>query len=104
MIREFNYRGERFRIVAHGHPGKEEIFLTHMEDGDEGEGLSLDRLTDAGNDPAESLETCLARLADQTMEEWNITPSDPGRGFAWDETSMEVAPRAAVRATSGQSG
>lgn len=102
MIKEFTYRGERFRTVVHGHPGTEEIFLTHMEDGDEGEGLSLDRLADSDNDPSDSLETCLARLADAVFAEYDITPSNPDEGFAWDETSLEAAPRVAVRASTGQ--
>ncbi|MFA5982513.1 MAG: hypothetical protein WC782_00705 [Methylococcaceae bacterium] len=91
MVREFSYRGEKFRATVHGKPGKEEIFLIHMlEDDEEGPEISLDRFEDADNDPTESLDTSLAALANKLIHEQNLQCSDPEQGFAWIEAPTGV--------------
>lgn len=85
MVREFSFRGEIFRATVHGRAGKEEIFLIHMEDGEEGPEISLDRFEDPDNDPTQSLECGLAALADKLMTEQSIVPSDADATFAWVE-------------------
>lgn len=95
MVREFSYRGEIFRATVHGKPGKEEIFLIHMADGEEGPEISLDRFEDPDNDPSQSLETSLAVLADKLFQEQDIVPADSSAAFAW------VEPKTAIRVHSG---
>jgi hypothetical protein len=92
MVREFAYRGEIFRATVHGRTGKEEIFLIHMVDGEEGPEISIDRFEDADNDPNEGLEQGLIRLADKLFSEQGIVPSDADAPFAW----IEAQPRAQV--------
>ena len=88
MVREFLYRGETFRATVHGRPGKEEIFLIHMVDDEEGPEISLDRFEDADNDPAQSLENGLAALADKLMTEQGLVPNAPDAAFAWVEPKL----------------
>ena len=95
MVREFSYRGETFRATVHGRPGKEEIFLIHMTDDEEGPEISLDRFEDADNDPSQSLENGLAALADKLMTEQGLIASAPGEAFTW------IEPKVAVRVHSG---
>lgn len=91
MVREFSYCGETFRATVHGRPGKEEIFLIHMdEDDEEGPEISLDRFEDADNDPTQSLEQCLATLADKLIREQGITPSAPSSAFDWIEPKLKA--------------
>lgn len=96
MVREFSYRGETFRATVHGRPGIEELFLIHMEDGDEGPEISLDRFEDPNNDPNQSLDNKLADLADQLIQEQGISPSAPDAEFVW-----AMAPTAGARVHNG---
>jgi hypothetical protein len=97
MVREFSYRGETFRATVHGRPGIEELFLIHMIDGEEGPEISLDRFEDPNNDPAQSLESKLADLADQLMQEHGLAPMDPDAGFAWAEPKTGVKVHSGVQ-------
>ncbi|WP_367025708.1 hypothetical protein ABZN20_14525 [Methylococcus sp. ANG] len=96
MVGEFWYRGERFRATIHGRTDKEELFLIYMlEDDEEGPEISLDRFEDPDNDPNQSLEDCLAMLADRLMKEQAISASKPDAEFAW------VQPKTGVNVHSG---
>lgn len=99
MVGEFWYRGERFRATVHGRPGKEEIFLIYMlEDDEEGPEISLDRFEDADNDPNQSLEGCLAKLADKLLKEQELVPSAPDAEFCWAEAKAGVKVHSGVQA------
>jgi len=65
MVREFEYKGETFRVTAHGIPGHEEIFIVHIEvDGTEGGETSIDRMTEE-NDTSAPLEDIIVMLCDR---------------------------------------
>lgn len=88
MVRGFTYQGERFKAMVHGHPGKEEIFITHLlEDDEEGAEISLDRFEDAGNDPSQSLDSILVMLCDKLIREQSIAPAAPAAAFAWFDST-----------------
>jgi hypothetical protein len=97
MVREFSYRGEIFRATVHGRPGKEEIFLIHMTDDEEGPEISLDRFEDPDNDPAQSLEDGLATLADKLIAEQGIVPAAGDAPFAWAESKGSVRVHSGVQ-------
>ncbi|MDF9392696.1 MULTISPECIES: hypothetical protein [Methylococcus] len=99
MVGEFGYRGERFRATIHGRPGKEELFLIYMlEDDEEGPEISLDRFEDPDNDPNQSLEDCLAMLADRLMKEQAISATKPDAEFAWAQPKTSVNVHSGVQA------
>jgi hypothetical protein len=82
MVREFQYKGETFRITAHGIAGHEEIFIVHMEDGEEGGEISIDRMTEE-NDTSAPLEEICVMLCDRLIPERDIKVSDLNGPFAW---------------------
>lgn len=86
MVREFLYRGDRYRATVHGRPGKEEIFIVQMlEDDEEGPVISIDRFEDASNDPQASLEAAIATLVDRMHAEQGLQASEPSAPFAWSD-------------------
>jgi hypothetical protein len=84
MIREFQYRGETFRINAHGIPGHEEVFIIHLVDGEEMDEISIDRMTEE-NDTSAPIEDICIMLCDRLIKEQGIACAEPGAGFAWVE-------------------
>src|SRR5262245_19119941 len=89
MIREFGYKGETWRVAAHGIAGREEVFIVHIEaDGREGPEASIDRMTEP-NDSNAQLEDIIAMLCDRLLAERGMTPSDPSGPFAWREGDIE---------------
>lgn len=52
MVREFQYRGETFRVNAHGIAGHEEVFIIYLVDGEEVEETSIDRMTEENDTSA----------------------------------------------------
>lgn len=91
MVRGYVYRGETFRVTAHGRPGKEEIFIVHiLEDDEEGGEISLDRFEDKDNDPEETLESVVLRLTEKLIREQPINVSEPEAGLNWIEANPAV--------------
>ncbi|MGJ5181438.1 hypothetical protein ACQR16_32060 [Bradyrhizobium oligotrophicum] len=84
MVREFEYKGEVFRVTAHGIHGHEEIFIVHIEDGVEGDEISIDRMTEE-NDTSAPLEDIIVMLCDKLIPEAGIVCREPGGAFAWRE-------------------
>ncbi|MFG1299655.1 hypothetical protein V5F49_07645 [Xanthobacter sp. V3C-3] len=85
MVREFEYKGETFRVTAHGIHGHEEIFIVHMEDeGVEGAEISIDRMTEE-NDTSAPIEDILVMLCDQLIPQSEIRVQNPEAPFAWRE-------------------
>jgi hypothetical protein len=82
MVREFQYKGETFRITAHGIAGHEEIFIVPMEDDEEGGEISIDRMTEE-NDTSAPLEEICVMLCDWLIPERDIKVSDLNGPFAW---------------------
>lgn len=83
MVREFEYKGETFRVTAHGIAGHEEIFIVHIEqDGSEGAETSIDRMTEE-NDTSAPLETIIVMLCDRMIPERSIDVRDPDGAFSW---------------------
>jgi hypothetical protein len=82
MVREFQYKGETFRVTAHGIAGHEEIFIVHMEDGEEGGEISIDRMTEE-NDTSAPLEDICVMLCDRLIPERKIEVQNPDGAFAW---------------------
>jgi len=98
MVREFLYRGDRFRATVHGHAGKEEIFVVQvLEDDDEGPEISLDRFEDKHNDPGESLESVLARLVERMQVEQQLTATEPTAGFTWSTGKVQARVHSGVQ-------
>ncbi|WP_315780329.1 hypothetical protein [Bradyrhizobium sp. SZCCHNPS1003] len=84
MVREFEYKGEVFRVTAHGIHGHEEIFIVHIDDGVEGGEISIDRMTEE-NDTSAPLEDVIVMLCDKLIPEAGIVCREPGGAFAWRE-------------------
>ncbi len=87
MVREFQYKGETFRVTAHGIAGHEEIFIVHMEDGEEGGEISIDRMTEE-NDTSAPIENIIVMLCDKLIPERDIKVQDPGGAFAWRQGNV----------------
>lgn len=84
MVREFEYRGETFRVNAHGAPGHEEVFIIHLVDGEEEGEISIDRMTEE-NDRAAPLEAIITLLCDRLMIEREVVVADANGPFKWRE-------------------
>ncbi len=84
MIREFQYRGETFRVNAHGVAGHEEVFIIHLVDGEEMGEISIDRMTEE-NDTSAPLERICVLLCDRLIAENDVDCTAPEAGFAWVE-------------------
>ncbi|NPU13112.1 MULTISPECIES: hypothetical protein [Bradyrhizobium] len=84
MVREFEYKGEVFRVTAHGIHGHEEIFIVHIDDGVEGGEISIDRMTEE-NDTSAPLQDIIIMLCDKLIPESGIVCRDPAAPFAWRE-------------------
>lgn len=93
MIREFQYRGETFRVNAHGVAGHEEVFIIHLVDGQEEGEISIDRMTEE-NDTSAPIEDICVMLCDRLIAENSVDCADPNGGFAWVEakTLRDVLP------------
>jgi hypothetical protein len=86
MVREFEYKGEVFRVNYHGISGHEEIIIVHLEDRvmEEGGEISIDRMTEE-NDTGAPIEEIIVMLCDQLIPERGIQVSDPNGAFTWRE-------------------
>jgi hypothetical protein len=84
MVREFSYKGETFRVTAHGIHGHEEIFIVHILDDEELGETSIDRMTEE-NDTSAPLEAICVMLCDRLISEQGVRCQDPAAGFAWRE-------------------
>jgi hypothetical protein len=84
MIREFQYKGERFRVNAHGIHGHEEVFIIHFVDGEESSEISIDRMTEE-NDTSAPIDDICVMLCDKLIADEDIQCSDPNAGFTWIE-------------------
>jgi hypothetical protein len=89
MVREFGYKGETWRMTAHGIHGHEEVFIVHIEpDGTEGFENSIDRMTEP-NDTNAPLQQIIVMLCDAVIEDRGIKVSDPNAAFAWREGGVQ---------------
>jgi hypothetical protein len=87
MVREFEYKGETFRVTAHGIAGHEEIFIVHIEpDGTEGSETSIDRMTEE-NDTSAPLEDIIVMLCDRLTPDIDVR--DAGGAFAWRQGNIK---------------
>jgi len=87
MVREFVYKGETFRVTAHGIQGHEEIFIVHILDGDELGEISIDRMTEE-NDTSAPLEAICCMLCDRLIAEQALECQSPDVGFAWRQGNV----------------
>ena len=88
MIRDFGYKGEMWRVAAHGIPGREEVFIVHIgQDGTGGFEDSIDRMTEP-NDTTAPLQDIIVMLCDRLIEERGLTVSDHGEPFAWSQNAV----------------
>ena len=87
MVREFQYRGETFRVNAHGIAGHEEVFIIYLVDGVEEAETSIDRMTEE-NDTSAPLEDICVMLCDRLIGEQGIACADPNAGFTWVEGNI----------------
>jgi hypothetical protein len=91
MVREFEYKGETFRVTAHGIAGHEEIFIVHIEaDGMEGGEISIDRMTEE-NDTNAPLQDIVVMLCDRLIPERGIEVSNPNGPFSWRQGNVQFA-------------
>lgn len=84
MIREFQYKGETFRVNAHGVHGHEEVFIIHLVDGEEMGEISIDRMTEE-NDTSAPIEAICVMLCDKLIAEQQIDCADPEANLVWVE-------------------
>lgn len=86
MVREFEYKGETFRVTAHGISGHEEIFVVHIDrEGVEGGETSIDRMTEE-NDTSARLEDILVMLCDRLVPDIDVR--DSSAPFAWRDGNV----------------
>ena len=92
MVREFEYKGEVFRVNYHGISGHEEIIIVHLEDRvmEEGGEISIDRMTEE-NDTTAPLEEICQMLCDRLIPEREIAVRDPGADSASFELDVCLA-------------
>lgn len=97
MIREFRYKGETFRVNAHGIPGHEEVFIIHLVDGEEEGEISIDRMTEE-NDTSAPIDAICVMLCDKLIAEQGVECLDPNGEFTWVEGKRvwEVPPSTAI--------
>lgn len=87
MVRGFEYKGEAFRVTAHGIKGHEEIFVVHIDkNGVESEETSIDRMTEE-NDKSAPLEDILVMLCERLIPD--IAGHDPSRPFTWRDGDVK---------------
>jgi hypothetical protein len=87
MVREFEFKGETFRVTAHGIAGHEEIFIVHIEqDGTEGSETSIDRMTEE-NDTSAPLEDIIVMLCERLTPDIDVR--DPNGAFAWRQGNVQ---------------
>jgi hypothetical protein len=79
MVRDFGYKGEVWRVAAHGIAGRE------------------DRMTEP-NDTGAPLEDIIVMLCDRLIDDRAMTVSDPNAPFAWDTTGIRFMVHDGVRA------
>lgn len=84
MIQEFRYKGETFRVNAHGVAGREEVFIIHIVDGEEMGEISIDRMTEE-NDTSAPIDAICVMLCDKLIAEQEIDCAEPEAGFTWVE-------------------
>jgi len=97
MVREFQYKGEIFRVTAHGIRGHEEIFVVHIDkDGVEGGETSIDRMTEE-NDTCAPLEDILVMPCDRLTPDIDV--QDPNGPFAWREGNVVFQVHDGLQAT-----
>ncbi|MGE3266405.1 hypothetical protein [Methylocystis sp.] len=84
MIREFLYKGETFRVNAHGAAGHEEVFIIHLVDGEEMGEISIDRMTEE-NDTSAPIDAICVMLCDKLIAEQDIQCADASAAFEWVE-------------------
>jgi hypothetical protein len=84
MIREFRYKGETFRVNAHGSPGHEEVFIIHLVEDEEMGEISIDRMTEE-NDRDAPIDAICIMLCDKLIVEQDIACADPDGAFVWVE-------------------
>ncbi|QGM98596.1 hypothetical protein [Methylocystis parvus] len=84
MIQEFKYKGETFRVNAHGVAGHEEVFIIHLVDGEEMGEISIDRMTEE-NDQSAPIEAICQMLCDKLIASDEINCAAPDAGFEWVE-------------------
>ncbi len=84
MIREFKYRGETFRVNAHGVAGHEEVFIIHLVNGEEMGEISIDRMTEE-NDTSAPIDAICVMLCDKLIVEESMDCADANGGFVWVE-------------------
>ena len=90
MIREFKYKGETFRVNAHGIAGHEEVFIIHLVDDEEVAEISIDRMTEE-NDTSAPLQDIIVMLCDRLIPERSIDVSDPNGAFSWRQGNVQFA-------------
>jgi hypothetical protein len=91
VVREFEYKGETFRVTAHGIAGHEEVFIVHIEaDGMEGGEISIDRMTEE-NDTSAPLQDIIVMLCDRLIPERSIDVRDPNGPFCWRQGNVQFA-------------
>src|SRR6266700_2077556 len=91
MVREIEYRGETFRVTAHGIAGHEEIFIVHIEADDmEGGEISIDRMTEE-NDTSAPLQDIIILLCDRLIPERSIDVRNPNGPFSWRQGNVQFA-------------
>ncbi|MBG0792591.1 hypothetical protein IYY11_03965 [Methylocystis sp. H62] len=84
MIREFRYKGETFRVNAHGSPGHEEVFIIHLVEDEEMGEISIDRMTEE-NDRDAPIDAICIMLCDKLIVEQDIACADAAGAFVWVE-------------------
>ena len=91
VVREFEYKGETFRVTAHGIAGHEEVFIVHIEaDGMEGGEISIDRMTEE-NDTSAPLQDIIVMLCDRLIPERSLEVRDPNGPFSWRQGNVQFA-------------
>jgi hypothetical protein len=86
MLRDFGYKGEAWRVAAHGIAGREEVFIVHIrQDAADGHETSIDRMTEP-NDTSAPLQDIIIKLCNQLIEDRGITVSNPHEPFAWRQS------------------
>lgn len=84
ILRDFGYKGEAWRVAAHGIAARR---FSSSTPGGTGRETSIGRMTEP-NDTSAPLQDIIVMLCDQLIEDRGMMVSNPGEPFAW----RQIAP------------
>jgi hypothetical protein len=94
ILRDFGYKGEAWRVAAHGIAARR---FSSSTPGGTGRETSIGRMTEP-NDTSAPLQDIIVMLCDQLIEDRGMMVSNPGEPFAWRQSAIRYEVHDGVQA------